>query len=170
MRGTAGLAFPYSTSKTVPFVKQYFVGGPYSIRGWSVRELGPGGYEQVNTGTNSQPFFQTGDIKFELGLEYRFDLFWLFEGALFFDAGNIWTLLEDIDRPGSEFGNDFYKQIAIATGLGLRFDFTYFILRLDLGYKLKNPYQSVGHGYWAHPSLKDMLGQANYNIAIGYPF
>ncbi len=191
-----GLAVPFGFTSDVPYVKQFYVGGPSSIRGWPARSLGPGGYEDVNFGlddiTNRLLFYQTGDIKLEFSLEYRFDLFWLFKGALFLDGGNVWTLREDPDRCGSQFrfsapsrscqdegrsfSGPFYRQIALGTGFGLRLDLSYFIFRLDMGLRLRSPFPL--HADNGSPRERDFwtdfsdwnLRDINYNIGLGYPF
>ncbi|MBS0011872.1 MAG: BamA/TamA family outer membrane protein, partial [Bacteroidales bacterium] len=135
-RSFIGVGIPYGNSKAVPFEKQYFSGGANSIRAWNVRSLGPGSYTPVD----SSFFNMTADIKIEFNVEYRFKLFWILEGAMFLDAGNIWTFYEDEDRPGTQFSfNRFYRDLAVGTGLGLRFDLNFVILRADLGMKLRDP-------------------------------
>lgn len=195
-RAAVGLALPFGFTSDVPYVKQFYVGGPSSIRGWPARSLGPGGYQDtlfnINSTQNRLLFYQTGDIKLEVNLEYRFNLFWQINGALFLDGGNIWTLQRDPDRCGSQFrlsdpgpicsdatssrAAPFYKQIALSSGFGLRFDFTYFIFRLDMGVRMRNPFPlHVSNGavtegdYWTDFS-KWSLGDVNYNIGLGYPF
>ena len=138
-----GVAYPYGNSTVLPFEKRYFSGGANSVRGWGVRDLGPGKYK----GNDGRIDFinQTGDLKLDLNAEYRTALFWKFEGALFLDAGNIWTLRNYAEQPGGQFKiNEFYKQIAAAYGLGLRLNFDYFILRLDMGMKAINPAYESG--------------------------
>lgn len=173
-RVNGGLAVPYGiTSDAVPYVKQFFVGGPNSIRAWSIRELGPGGYvdEESAQAGNTSPFYQTGDIKMELNMEYRFDLFWVVEGAVFLDVGNVWTLREDMNRPLSKISKDFWKQFAVGTGMGFRMDFSYFIMRFDLGYPIRNNYEDINGSYWKYQSIKALrLDDINFNLAIGYPF
>ena len=165
-----GMAIPYSDDIAVPYIKQLFVGGPNSIRAWQSRELGPGGYSALLINPiEQQSFFQAGDLRLEFNLEYRFDLFWVVEGALFVDAGNVWTLREDINRPGAQFTSKFYDQIAVAGGWGLRWDFTYFVIRLDFGYKLRNSFKypdPVQESQW----VWDFSGLGNANIAVNYPF
>lgn len=178
-RINGGLAFPFgrfrnSNDNAVPYVKQFFVGGPNSIRAWSIRELGPGGYfdEEASLSTGASPFYQTGDIKMEMNMEYRFDMFWVVEGALFVDIGNVWTLQEDIDRPKSQISQDFWKQFAVGTGLGFRLDFSYFIMRFDLGVPIRNNYlDEERNTYWYnHNTEGSWLRNINFNLAIGYPF
>jgi len=163
-----GYASPYSRDNSVPYIKQFFVGGPNSIRAWSTRELGPGSYrELLENPVEGQRFYQAGDIKFEFSTEYRSDWIWIMEWALFLDGGNVWTLKEDTVREGSEFGSDFLTEIALGWGWGIRFDFTYFNVRFDFGYKLKDPYSSGVEGYFRSP-----IGQkfGNAHIAVNYPF
>ena len=163
-----GVAYPYGNSKVLPFEKRYFSGGANSVRGWGVRELGPGGYK----GNDGRIDFinQTGDLKFDLNAEYRTSLFWKFEGALFVDAGNIWTLRNYADQPNGQFKIDkFYKQIAAAYGMGIRLNFDYFILRFDMGMKAINPAYESGDEHWAiiHPKLSRDFA---FHFAVGLPF
>lgn len=161
-----GVAFPYGNSKTVPFEEQYYSGGANSIRAWQVRNLGPGTY--IDPVKSTYPD-KTADIKLEANLEYRFKLFWLLEGALFIDAGNIWSINKNDNRTGALFSfNKFIDQIAIGPGFGTRFDFTYFIFRLDLGFKLRDPTQPYGQR-WAFGE-KISINYFNPTIGIGYPF
>lgn len=130
-----GIAVPYGNAKVVPFEKRYFSGGANSVRGWSVRNLGPGSFAGDGNFMN-----QSGDIKLDASIEYRTRLFWKFRGAAFIDAGNIWTIREYENQPGGVFEFDkFYKQIAVAYGLGLRLDLDFFVLRFDGGMKAINP-------------------------------
>lgn len=164
MRASVGAASAYGAfSKVVPYVKQFYVGGPSSIRAWDVRQLGPGSYEPpaISDGIN-QPFFQTGDFKLEFNGEYRFDLISVLEGALFVDAGNVWSW-QELDRPGAKISWNFLDEIAIGAGAGGRLDFSYFIIRLDVGWKIRYPYAIDGQRWFAFRS-------PNYNLAIGYPF
>ena len=163
-----GVAYPYGNSKVLPFEKRYFSGGANSVRGWGVRELGPGGYK----GNDGRIDFinQTGDMKLDLNAEYRTPLFWKFEGALFVDAGNIWTLRKYDEQPNGQFKlNKFYKQIAAAYGMGLRLNFDYFILRFDMGMKAINPAYESGDEHWAiiHPKLSRDFA---FHFAVGLPF
>lgn len=159
------LAVPYN-GDVVPYIKQYFVGGPNSIRGWQLRQLGPGGYTQENI--NNTAFFQTGDFKLDFSAEYRFDLFWYLEGALFLDGGNVWLLRNDVDRPGAQLSADFLDQIALASGWGIRLDFDYFIFRFDFGYKLRNAAPDPETGKRFVLGDNNLLG--NISFAINYPF
>jgi outer membrane protein assembly factor BamA len=158
-----GLAYPYGNETVVPFEKRFYAGGANSVRGWSVRSLGPGGYV---TNSKRKDFNQTGDIKLDLNIEYRFKLFWVLDGAAFLDAGNIWTIHEYETQKGGVFKFDeFYKQIAFSYGLGLRFDFDFFILRCDLGAQLYDPTKK-GREQWRNLEWDNMA----FHLAIGYPF
>ena len=164
----SGLAVPYLNSNSVPFEKRYFAGGANSVRGWSVRELGPGTY--VGNEKKVDYIKQSGDIKLGASIEYRSHLFWKLNAALFVDAGNIWTIKEYEDQPGGQFLFDqFYKQIAVSYGAGLRMDFNFLVVRLDAGVKAINPNYASGKEKYPilNPSLKRDLA---FHFAIGYPF
>jgi hypothetical protein len=164
-RAFVGAGVPFKNSLAMPFERQYYEGGANGIRGWQVRSLGPGSYKQTSGGLLNQ----TGDIKIEANIEYRFKLLWILEGALFIDAGNIWAIKEDTERPGSLFKfNRFFDDLAIGTGLGLRFDLSFVTLRTDLGLKLRDP-GNTGSERWitGRKFSKQDLGLV---IAIGYPF
>ncbi len=168
LHGGFGIAYPYGNSTILPFEKRYFSGGANSMRGWSVRELGPGKYR--GTGSGIDFINQTGDMKLDLNVEYRTFLFWKLYGALFVDAGNIWTLREYEDQPGGQFKfNEFYKQIAAAYGLGFRLNFDYFILRFDMGMKAINPAYETKEEHWAvfHPKFSRDF---SFHFAVGLPF
>ncbi|KAA6349158.1 Outer membrane protein assembly factor BamA [termite gut metagenome] len=160
-----GVAVPYGNASVIPFEKQYFSGGANSVRGWLVRGLGPGSYSG-----NGKYLNQFGEIKLDANIEYRNKLFWKFKGAIFIDAGNIWTIHEYENQPGGVFKFDkFYKQIAVAYGLGLRFDFDFFVLRLDGGMKAINPVYMLGKDRYPiiHPNFgRDFA----LHFAVGYPF
>lgn len=163
-----GVAYPYGNSTVLPFEKRYFSGGANSVRGWSVRELGPGKFK----GTDGRIDFinQTGDVKLDLNAEYRSSLFWKFQGALFIDAGNIWTLRNYAEQPGGQFKfTEFYKQIAASYGMGLRLNFDYFILRFDVGMKAINPAYESEKEHWSiiHPKLSRDF---DFHFAVGLPF
>lgn len=160
-----GVAVPYGNAKTIPFEKQYFSGGANSVRGWAVRDLGPGVFPG-----NGNLMDQSGDIKLDASIEYRSKLFWKFQGAVFVDAGNVWTIRDYANQPGGVFKfNEFYKQIAVAYGLGLRLDLNFFILRFDGGMKAINPvYQKKKDHYpIIHP---DFSRDFAFHFAVGYPF
>lgn len=166
-RGFVGAGIPFGNSKAIPFEKQYFGGGANGIRAWQVRTLGPGSYV---------PYYksflnQTADIKIEANAEYRFKLFWILEGALFLDAGNIWSFNYDPARPGSQFKiNTFYKDIAVGTGTGLRFDFSFFLMRADLGIKLRDPWITSGSKWIIMSRPYSFKNDFVLVVGIGYPF
>ena len=162
-----GIAYPYGNSTLLPFEKRYFSGGANSLRGWAVRGIGPGRYK----GTDGRIDFinQTGDVKLDLNVEYRTHLFWKLDGALFVDAGNIWTLRDYPDQPGGQLTlKDFPDQIAANYGLGFRFNFDYFIVRFDLGMKAVNPaYDEEQHFPIVHPRISRDFA---FHFAVGMPF
>ena len=163
-----GIAYPYGNSTILPFEKRYFSGGANSVRGWSVRSLGPGKFKGDDG--NIDFINQTGDMKLDMNAEMRTFLFWKFDGALFVDAGNIWTLRDYVDQPGGQFKwNTFYQQIAVAYGIGLRLNFSYFILRFDMGMKAINPAYSSSEEHYAifHP---DFSRDFAFHFAVGLPF
>lgn len=162
-----GVAVPYGNSKSLPFEKLYFSGGANSVRGWSVRSLGPGGYRGD---ANSLDYVNhTGDIKLDLNLEYRTHLFWKLNGAAFIDAGNVWTIRSRDMQPEGQFKFDrFYKQLAVAYGLGIRFDLDFLILRFDGGMKAVNP-MYTGKGRYPIVS-PDFKRDFTFHFAVGYPF
>ncbi|MDG5799837.1 BamA/TamA family outer membrane protein [Marinilabiliaceae bacterium ANBcel2] len=162
----AGVGVPYGNLDVLPFEKRYFSGGANSIRAWPVRSLGPGSYKE-----ESLSFYnQTADIKLEANVEYRFPLVGLLEGALFVDAGNIWGLRAENSPEGGAFKIDrFYQQIAVGSGFGTRFDFNYFIFRIDTGLKLRDPAESSGER-WIPLSRSYSWDDVAFNFAIGYPF
>lgn len=168
-----GAGFPYGNSKELPFIKQFFVGGTNSIRAFRARSIGPGTFKQETDASSFLPD-QSGDLKLELNTELRTDLFSIVKGALFVDAGNIWLINENPEKPGAKFSKDFLKELAVGTGVGLRFDFNFLILRTDLAFPLRKPYLPEGERW--------VLDQINFgdkqwrkenlvfNLAIGYPF
>lgn len=163
-----GIAFPYNNSKSLPFEKRYFAGGANSVRGWAVRELGPGSY--IGKDRAIDYIKQSGDIKLGASMEYRSKLFWKLNGALFVDAGNIWTIKEYEEQPGGLFCfNTFYKQIALSYGIGLRLDFSFLVLRFDGGMKAINPAYSSGDLRYPllHPNFDRDFA---FHFAVGYPF
>lgn len=161
-----GIGIPYGNASSLPFEKRYYSGGANSVRGWSVRTLGPGTYRR--SGNLIDFNNQSGDIKLDLNIELRSKLFWLLEGALFLDGGNIWTIREYESQPGGAFKfNSFYKQIALAYGIGLRFDFSFFVFRIDYGIKLYDPALERRDRWRNKPTWKDDMA---FHFAIGYPF
>jgi outer membrane protein assembly factor BamA len=166
-RGFLGMAVPYLNSTAIPFEKQFFGGGANSIRAWRVKNLGPGSFEGD---TISKYPNQTSDLKIEFNIEYRFDLFWKIEGALFLDAGNIWSLSAEDDRQGALFDpKRFYREFAVGTGFGFRFDFNFFVFRFDLGIPLVDPSYPEG-SRWVPAQTDLKWNDLGYNFAIGYPF
>lgn len=172
-RFLGGIGAAYGNSTALPYLKQYFIGGSNSIRAFQARSLGPGTYESKER--NGLLIDQSGDIKLESNIEYRTGIYRFIKGAVFLDAGNIWLLRKDEERrQGGEFQADkFLNQLAIGTGVGLRFDFTYFILRADLAFPLRNPTFPTGNRWLIDDiSFSKKWRQDNLvlNIAIGYPF
>ena len=168
MHAALGIAYPYGNSTILPFEKRYFSGGANSLRGWSVRGIGPGRYSSKDG--NIDFINQTGDMKLDLNVEYRAHLFWKLNGALFVDAGNIWTLRKYDDQPGGQFRFDtFWRQIAASYGLGFRFNFDYFILRFDMGMKAINPVVEEGDDHYPiiHPKFSRDFA---FHFAVGLPF
>ncbi len=163
-----GIAYPYGNSNILPFEKRYFSGGANSVRGWNVRELGPGKFR----GSDGKIDFinQTGDMKLDMNVELRTALFWKFNGAFFVDAGNIWTLKNYKDQPGGQFKFDsFLKELAVAYGLGLRVNFDYFVVRLDCGMKAVNPAYTTSSEHF--PIANPRLGRdLSVHFAVGLPF
>lgn len=163
-----GVAIPYGNSSIIPYEKRYFSGGANSVRGWNVRTLGPGGY--VGRDGNIDFINQTGNLKLDLSVEYRAALFWKFEGAAFVDAGNVWNTSGHAGMSDGQFHfNNFYRQIAVSYGLGLRLNLNYFILRLDGGMKAVNPAVTSGSGHYPifSPKLSRDLA---LHFAVGLPF
>ena len=164
-----GLAYPYGNSKVLPFEKRYFSGGANSVRGWTVRSLGPGRYKDKDGRINF--ITQTGDVKLDLNMEYRTHLFWKFNGAAFVDAGNIWTFREYEGQEGGQLKlNRLLSDLAVSYGLGVRLNFDYFILRFDLGMKAVNPAYEIdsdAHYPLVHPKLSRDLA---FHFAVGMPF
>ncbi|WP_300567079.1 BamA/TamA family outer membrane protein, partial [Flavobacterium sp.] len=155
------------------FIKQFFIGGTNSIRAFRSRSIGPGSYRPETESGSFLPD-QSGDVKLELNTEYRTKLFSIVKGAVFVDAGNIWLMHKNPDKPGAEFSKKFMEQIAVGTGLGLRFDLSFLMLRTDFAFPLRKPYLEDGHrwvidqinfgsGSWRKENLV-------FNLAIGYPF
>ena len=163
-----GVAYPYGNSTILPFEKRYFSGGANSVRGWSVRSLGPGKF----VGHDGRIDFinQTGDMKLDMNVEYRAKLFWKFGSALFVDAGNIWTLRDYPEQPGGQFKFDeFWKQLAVSYGFGLRLNFDYFIVRFDMGMKAVNPAYETRKEHF--PLLYPKLSRDfAFHFAVGLPF
>lgn len=167
-----GAAFSYGNSTSLPYIKQFFLGGPYSIRAFPLRQIGPGSFDVTKQNIKDQ----TGNLLLEGNLEYRFNIIKMFKGALFTDMGNIWLTKNEFntdDQKNFQIG-EFYKQFYIGGGFGLRFDFDYFAIRMDLGFPIRVPYKD-GEDSWiiqeAKPFNSDWQRQnLVFNIAVGYPF
>ena len=171
----AGIGVPYGNSATMPYVKQFYVGGGNSVRAFSPRGLGPGSYRMPDSVAAKSFIDQAGDIKLEASAEYRFPIVSILKGALFVDAGNIWLLREDPSRPGSQFSSKtFLDEIAVGTGFGLRLDLSFFILRCDLAIPLRIP-SLPNNERWVIRKIDfgDPSWRKNnlvLNIGIGYPY
>ncbi|MEO7767957.1 MAG: BamA/TamA family outer membrane protein, partial [Ferruginibacter sp.] len=170
-----GAGYGYGNSVSMPFIKEFFIGGTNSIRAYRARSLGPGTYYAGNA-TLVKTYLpdQPGDVKLEINTELRFKIASIVRGAFFVDAGNIWTVRKDLSRPGSKFGKDFLKQLAVGTGAGLRFDLNFLVLRVDAAFPIRKPYE-VGGPKWVIDKVS--FGSSEWrkenlvlNLAIGYPF
>jgi outer membrane protein assembly factor BamA len=159
----------------MPYVKQFYIGGSNSVRAFSAWGLGPGSYRIPDSIAAKSFMYQAGDIKLEANTEYRFPLVSILKGAVFVDAGNIWLLRDDPNRPGGKFSfQTFLDQVAVGTGFGLRLDLSFFVLRCDIAFPLRVPYLSEGER-WVFRKIA--LGNPSWrtnnlmlNIAIGYPY
>ncbi|MEM6864844.1 MAG: BamA/TamA family outer membrane protein, partial [Bacteroidota bacterium] len=160
VRGFFGLAIPYGNSESIPFVRSYFAGGSNDNRAWNAYELGPGSTDNVND-------FNEANLKIALNLEYRFPLAGDLKGALFADAGNIWNVFDNEDNPDAIFtGFDSLTDIALGTGMGLRYDFSYFVFRLDIGFKTYNPAEETARRWFSDYNFRNAV----FNVGINYPF
>ncbi|WP_317171115.1 BamA/TamA family outer membrane protein [Croceivirga sp. JEA036] len=160
MRSFVGLAVPYGNADNIPFVRSYFGGGSNDNRAWRVYSLGPGRTDQVND-------FNEANFKIALNAEYRFPIFGDVNGALFTDVGNIWNVFDNVEDPNAQFtGIKSLRDLAIGSGFGLRYDLSYFVIRLDLGLKTYNPALEIGDRWFTDFNL----GEAVWNIGINYPF
>lgn len=166
-RVALGAAHAYGNSSQVPYSEQFWVGGANSIRAFTVRSIGPGSYHDYSNRTNDY-FDQTGTFKFEANVEYRFPIYGPLRGAMFLDAGNVWLLKNDPDRPGGRLkASTFLKDLALGTGVGLRFDIGMLVVRGDLGIGIHAPWDTGKSGYYNMTSFKNSLA---FHLAIGYPF
>jgi outer membrane protein insertion porin family len=167
-----GFGLPYGNSRELPYIKQFFVGGTNSIRAFRSRSIGPGTYLPLPTKTFLPD--QSGDIKLEINTELRMQIAGIVHGAAFVDAGNIWLFNENPNKPGAKFNGNFLSQLAVGAGLGLRFDISFLVLRLDVAFPLKKPFLTPGNR-WVISQI-DLLDpgwrKSNlvYNLGIGYPF
>jgi len=170
-----GAGYGYGNSTTMPFIKQFFIGGTNSIRAYRARSLGPGSFYAGNASVLKTYLpDQPGDIKIEMNSEWRFKIISIVRGALFVDAGNIFTMREDPSRPGSKFTCNFMDQLAVGAGVGVRFDINFLVLRVDAAIPVRKPYVSDG-SKWVFDKIE--LGNSQWrrenlilNLAIGYPF
>lgn len=176
-RGYLGLGTAYGNNKAIPFARAFFSGGSNGMRAWIQRSLGPGLYDKSDT---THQIDQVGDIKLELNAEYRLKLFSFFETALFVDAGNVWLARPDSGRPGAEISPQFYKQIAVGYGIGLRLDLSFFLLRLDFARRLYDPGAQYNEKFLSPFEYKRYMPVGStqtrrsnpvvFNLGIGYPF
>ena len=168
-----GTGFAYGNSRELPFIKQFFIGGTNSVRAFRARSIGPGTFRETDASMAFLPD-QSGDLKLELNIELRAKLFSVVHGAAFIDAGNIWLLRDNPDKPGGKFTSDFLKELAVGTGVGIRIDISFLVLRGDFAWPIKKPYLpdgerwviddiDFGSKYWRRENLV-------FNLAIGYPF
>ena len=163
----SGAAYAYGNSSQVPYSEQFYCGGANSVRAFTVRSIGPGSYRAPADQINGY-FDQTGTFTFIANMEYRFPILGPLHGALFLDAGNVWTLKNEASRPGGQLkANSFFKDLALGTGIGLRFDISMLIIRGDLGIGIHAPYDTGKRGYYNMESFKKSLA---FHLAIGYPF
>ena len=164
----AGAIYSYGNARTAPYNEQFYVGGANSVRAFTIRSIGPGRYYQSSDENKYAYIDRTGDLKFEANLEYRFPIMGDLHGATFLDCGNIWLLREDPDRPGGRLkAGHFFKNLALGTGFGFRYDMDFLVIRFDVGIGLHLPYETGKSGYYNLPRFKDGMG---YHFAIGYPF
>lgn len=179
----AGWGVPYGNSETMPFVKQFFSGGPYSVRAFNIRSLGPGNFNAETENSSTDYFDRSGNLKLEANVEYRFPLFSYLKGAFFIDAGNVWLTgdysdIED-DQQNSNFSQTLFtdgkfeknwlKEVAVGVGFGMRLDIQNFVIRLDLASPLRVPYLPE-YDRWNAPFFSDLDNNMTLNFAIGYPF
>ncbi|MFV5684352.1 BamA/TamA family outer membrane protein [Flavobacterium sp. GB2R13] len=168
-----GAGFAYGNSKEMPFIKQFFIGGTNSLRAFRARSIGPGSYDGSAT-ASSFLADQSGDLKLEFNTEYRAKIYGLVKGALFLDAGNIWLMNNNPEKPGAQFSKKFLNELAVGAGAGLRFDFSFLILRTDFAFPIRKAYLPDGQRW-----VLDQINFGNsswrkenlvFNLAIGYPF
>lgn len=169
-----GAGIPYGNSKDMPFIKQFFIGGTSSIRAFRARSIGPGIFDGSTVADNSFLPDQSGDLKLEFSTELRTQIYKLVKGAVFVDAGNIWLLNKNSEKPGAEFTGQFLNQLAVGAGVGLRFDFSFLVLRTDVAFPLRKPYLPKGN-QWVIGDINFSNGAWRkenliFNLAIGYPF
>jgi outer membrane protein assembly factor BamA len=176
LRLNIGFAYSYGANGVLPYERYFFAGGSNSIRAWRPRRLGPGSFLPLDSlGFYSDDVEQNGDILIEGSIEFRRNLFGFINGAIFLDYGNSWTYFRDNARPGAQFEwKDFYREIAVGTGAGIRFDFSFLIVRFDVGIKVYDPAREAGKRFLWNPEFRSgpfiNEGPVVYNIGIGYPF
>ena len=164
VHATGGYGYAWGNSTVMPFEKSFYAGGANSIRGWKIYTLGPGS----SIDTSKIKLDKTGDIDLEGSAEYRFPIYKVLKGALFVDAGNIWLNKKNVAMPGGEFAlNRFYKEIAVAAGFGFRFDFSFFVIRIDAAIKVRDPSQEETQR-WV-PFFTGVK-HTTFSLGIGYPF
>ena len=165
-RVSAGVAYSYGNASITPYSEQFYIGGANSIRAFTIRTVGPGRYRPADTKYGYLD--QTGDAKFEANLEYRFPVLGNLHGAVFLDSGNIWLIRDDVSRPDGKLKiSHFLKDLALGTGIGLRYDLDFLVVRVDWGIGLHVPYETGKSGYYNIPNFRDGMG---IHLAIGYPF
>lgn len=165
-----GVILPYGNTDFSPIEKQYFVGGSNDLRAWYARSIGPGAYVLDEQTLQLKNYYQHGDIKLLVNVELRHDILWRIKGALFADIGNVWNLHYNPNFPDGQFKfNEFYKQLAFGVGYGLRFDFTFFILRFDLAMKIHDP-SIDGPSKWVYSQGNKYYKRPILNFGIGFPF
>ncbi len=178
-RINTGLAVPYSENRILPYEKYFFAGGSNGIRAWRPRRLGPGSYSPIDpeTGLVNYRFEQQGELLIEGSVEFRQNLIGFIDYALFMDVGNIWTIYQDDNRPGAQFNiEDFWREFAVGTGIGIRFDFSFLVFRLDAGLKVLDPARPQGkrfilsEGFYDAPFTRRASEPVIFNIGVGYPF
>ena len=166
-RVAGGVIWSYGNATTAPYTEQFYIGGANSVRAFSARNIGPGGYPP-NDQAKYTYINHVGDIRMEANVEYRFRMVGDLHGALFLDAGNVWLMRKDENRPGGELTlRNFAEQIALGTGVGIRYDMDFLVFRLDWGIALHDPYDTGKSGYYNIPKFKDSMA---LHFAIGYPF
>ena len=165
-RAFGGIVYSYGNAKAAPYSELFSVGGANSIRAFGMRTIGPGAYHPEKSQYSYVD--QMGDFKLEVNAEYRFPIVGKLQGATFLDAGNVWLLRDSENQPGGKFTfKDFGKQIALGTGVGIRYDLDFLVIRFDLGIGIHAPYDTGKRGYYNMSSFGKSLG---YHFAIGYPF
>ncbi|KAA5433635.1 BamA/TamA family outer membrane protein, partial [Bacteroides cellulosilyticus] len=166
-RIAGGVIWSYGNATTAPYTEQFYIGGANSIRAYSARSIGPGGYPPDKEKKYSY-INHVGDIRMEANVEYRFRILGDLHGAIFLDAGNVWLMRKDKDRPDGQLTlKNFPKQVALGTGAGLRYDLDFLVFRFDWGVALHDPYDTGKKGYYNIPKFKDGMA---WHFAIGYPF